>query len=236
MRASEALPVLSPTSEEPMCEAVAFSLADDLLRAGDDWTCSAGELLVSAETHVIDDFMRFCGYISPIDPIDTQGLQLTDTACFTVVGVIVFLVLSFCWHKMRALFGYMRLLFVDRLCTSEQDEAELLMLSHRTCVASQSGVIAKQVEPRLLGRASVDASAVSCLRRTALQKQPSRNEADESDVLPTGAASQDQLQADASIPFDGSWRPVTEASSLSALGPVYLVDLGQGEVGTVIRL
>eukprot|EP00929_Paragymnodinium_shiwhaense_P093189 TRINITY_DN53315_c0_g5_i1.p1 TRINITY_DN53315_c0_g5~~TRINITY_DN53315_c0_g5_i1.p1 ORF type:complete len:645 (-),score=62.33 TRINITY_DN53315_c0_g5_i1:45-1979(-) len=51
-----------------------------------------------------------------------------------------------------------------------------------------------------------------------------------------GAHAALQEDRDVWIPFDESWQPVAEKCALRALGPVYSVDLGGGEVGSVIRL
>eukprot|EP00929_Paragymnodinium_shiwhaense_P000107 TRINITY_DN10027_c0_g1_i2.p1 TRINITY_DN10027_c0_g1~~TRINITY_DN10027_c0_g1_i2.p1 ORF type:complete len:463 (-),score=18.26 TRINITY_DN10027_c0_g1_i2:338-1726(-) len=117
---------------------------------------------------------------------------------------------------------------------------------HDACSGRQSCdvVTELEVEPMQLGRPcsgnAVKTSAVTCLRQTAHDHQSFRHERDKSGFCLTAMSprtSNHVLEDDSiGIPFDASWQPVSETSTLTALGPVYRVDLGRGEIGFVIRL
>eukprot|EP00929_Paragymnodinium_shiwhaense_P028780 TRINITY_DN16612_c1_g1_i1.p1 TRINITY_DN16612_c1_g1~~TRINITY_DN16612_c1_g1_i1.p1 ORF type:complete len:668 (-),score=17.09 TRINITY_DN16612_c1_g1_i1:64-2067(-) len=79
-----------------------------------------GSTLFACGVLLIKESMRFAGYLEPRLP---RGVHLTDLAGAVVVGPFVFLVLFFHWHMIRAVCGHARMLFVDKLCIAQNDEA-----------------------------------------------------------------------------------------------------------------
>eukprot|EP00929_Paragymnodinium_shiwhaense_P038343 TRINITY_DN20268_c0_g2_i1.p1 TRINITY_DN20268_c0_g2~~TRINITY_DN20268_c0_g2_i1.p1 ORF type:complete len:370 (-),score=18.45 TRINITY_DN20268_c0_g2_i1:1396-2505(-) len=58
-----------------------------------------------------------------LQPVSLHGVQVADFVGASLVSPLVFLCLFFHWHNVRAMVGKRNLLFVDKLCISQQDEA-----------------------------------------------------------------------------------------------------------------